>query len=299
MRALELVASWPVGSAAAGVCTRARGALVGVTETWGETTRVYPWASVSKMCTAMAVLVAVEEGTLSLEEEAGPPGSTVAHLLAHASGLAYDRPVAIARPGVRRIYSNAGYEALAAALERRSGVPFASYLTEAVFAPLAMKRAHLAVGASAAADVRGSLDDLMALAQELLAPRVIAPATLEHATAVAFPGLRGVLPGFGRMSPCDWGLGFEVRDSKSPHWTGSRCSPATFGHFGRSGSFLWVDPSVGVACGSLSDRDFGPWAALAWPALSDAVLETLASGSPAAPEPAALERGESDRDQGS
>ena len=57
-----------------------------------------------------------------------------------------------------------------------------------------------------------------------------------------FPGLVGVLPGFGRMDPNDWGLGFELRDAKSPHWTGARNSPRTFGHFGGSGTFLWVDP---------------------------------------------------------
>ena len=93
---------------------------------------------------------------------------------------------------------------------------------------------------------------------------------------MAFPGLAGVLPGFGRFDPCDWGLGFELRDAKDPHWTGRRNSPATFGHFGQSGSFLWVDPAVGVACGALGDGAFGPWAARAWPRLADAVLDEFA-----------------------
>ena len=39
----------------------------------------------------------------------------------------------------------------------------------------------------------------------------------------------------------------ELRDRKSPHWTGSRNSERTFGHFGRSGTFLWVDPEPGIA----------------------------------------------------
>jgi CubicO group peptidase (beta-lactamase class C family) len=89
---------------------------------------------------------------------------------------------------------------------------------------------------------------------------------------VAFPGLAGRLPGFDTQDPLDWGLGIEVRGSKSPHWTGQGNSPATFGHFGRSGSFLWFDPAAGVACAVLSGRNFGPWAKEAWPALSDAVL---------------------------
>ena len=43
----------------------------------------------------------------------------------------------------------------------------------------------------------------MALARELLAPTVLAPETLAAATAVTFPNLDGVLPGFGHHSPND------------------------------------------------------------------------------------------------
>jgi len=81
-----------------------------------------------------------------------------------------------------------------------------------------------------------------------------------------------VLPDFGRFDPNDWGLAFELRDDKSPHWTGVRNSPRTFGHFGGSGTFLWVDPEAGVALGVLTNLDFGAWAKEAWPRLSDAVL---------------------------
>jgi CubicO group peptidase (beta-lactamase class C family) len=104
---------------------------------------------------------------------------------------------------------------------------------------------------------------------------LLAQETLAEATSVQFAGLVGVLPGFGRQEPNDWGLGFELRDGKSPHWTGTRNSRRTFGHFGRSGTFLWVDPDVGVALACLTDRDFGAWAVTAWPELSDAVLADL------------------------
>ena len=102
------------------------------------------------------------------------------------------------------------------------------------------------------------------------------PATLDAATVTAFPGLIGVLPGVGRFDPLDWGLGFELRDAKDPHWTGSRNSPATFGHFGGAGAFLWVDPALDRALVCLTDRDFGPWALEAWPPFSDAVIAGLA-----------------------
>ena len=124
----------------------------------------------------------------------------------------------------------------------------------------------------------GTAADLLALGRELLAPRVLSPATLARATTVAFPGLDGVLPGFGAQRPNDWGLGFELKDGKAPHWTGRRNSPRTFGHFGRSGTFLWVDPDAGLACACVSDRDFGPWAAEAWPVLSDDVVATFGGG---------------------
>ncbi len=84
-----------------------------------------------------------------------------------------------------------------------------------------------------------------------------------------------MLPDVGRMEPNDWGLGFELRDAKEPHWTGTRNSPRTYGHFGGSGSFLWLDPEPASRSRVSSDLDFGPWALDAWPRLSDAVLMFL------------------------
>ena len=135
--------------------------------------------------------------------------------------------------------------------------------------------AGLQFAGSAGSGVSGAAGALAALASELQAPARIAGETLAEATTVQFPGLEGVLPGFGRQRPNDWGLGLELRDGKAPHWTGARNSAATFGHFGRSGTFLWVDPEAGLALGVLTDRPFGDWAIAAWPRLSDAVLAEL------------------------
>jgi CubicO group peptidase (beta-lactamase class C family) len=262
----ELVAGWPVGRAAAGVATVDRAETVA-----GDAEASFPLASVTKLFTAYAVLVAVEEKTIGLDEPAGPEGSTVRHLLAHASGLPPEAGGPSGRVGTRRIYSNVGYEVLAPELERRAGLPFASYLEEAVVEPLALSSFTLT--GSPAWGASCSLADLMAFGRELLAPTIVSSSMLAEATTVAFPGLAGVLPGFGRQDPNDWGLGFELRDHKSPHWTGARNSPSTFGHFGRSGTFLWVDPASRVACAVLTDRDFGPWAVEAWPVFSDAVVD--------------------------
>jgi len=270
VRALEAIDSWGASHASAGVVTRS-----GVADARGEIAVSLPWASVTKVCTALAVLVAAEEGSLSLDDAAGPPGSTVRHLLAHASGLGPSDPVApLARPGTRRIYSNAGFEVLGRHLELKTGMGFEEYLVAGVLEPLAMEGTR--IDGTAAAGAVGPLVDLLALVAELLAPTVVSREILDEAATVAFPELVGVLPGFGRQSPCDWGLGVELRGTKTPHWTGTRNSPATFGHFGQSGTFLWVDPVAGVACAVLTDRAFGPWATTAWPTLADAVLDELA-----------------------
>lgn len=266
MTALDAVARWPVGAAAVGVVG---GRVV------GDAGRVFPWASVTKVLTALTCWVAWEEGTLDLDAPAGPTGSTVRHLLAHASGLAPDSTEVLAAPGERRIYSNSGFDALADALSSAAGMPFGDYLREAVLEPLGMTSTSVGSPAHGAS---GPLDDLLRLGAELLSPRLVDASTLASATSVAFAGLDGVLPGFGRQAPNDWGLGVEVRDGKSPHWTPRTASPRTFGHFGRSGSFVWVDPDAGVACCCLSDREFGPWAAVAWPALGEAVLAEASSG---------------------
>lgn len=266
--ALGSVAGW--GFPACAGWMSAGPSEVSVREVTGAVDRPFEWASVTKLVTAFAVWVAVEEGTVSWEDPAGPDGSTLSHLLAHASGLAPDRDAVLAPPGRRRIYSNQGFEVAAAHLAAAAGMPFATYAREAVLEPLGMTGTRLE--GSPAWGASGPLRDLMALAGELLRPRLIGAGTLALATTVAFPGLSGVLPGFGSQKDNDWGLGPELRDHKDPHWTGRLNSPGTFGHFGRSGSLLWVDPAAGRALVSLSERPFGPWAADAWPRLSDSVL---------------------------
>lgn len=248
---------------------------VGIVDAAGTTTEgdahvPLPWASVTKLCSALAVLVAVEERTLALDEPAGPPGSTIEHLLAHASGYDFDTDAVLASPGTKRIYSNTGYRVLGDVLARASGMTFDAYLHESVLAPLALQ--HTRFDGRPEAGLVGPLDDLVLIARELLAPTLLSPAMADRMRTVALPGLRGVLPGFGPHTPNDWGLGPEIRGRKSPHWTGRTNSPSTFGHFGAAGGFLWVDPDAAVACASLSDRPFGGWAIEAWPPLADRVV---------------------------
>jgi CubicO group peptidase (beta-lactamase class C family) len=259
-----------VGEAAAVVVNRS-----GVLARTGPHQRPFPLASVTKVLVALAALVAVEEGTLDLDAPAGPAGSTVRHLLAHASGLAPDDDGVLAPPASRRIYSNRGFEVLGAALEAAGGLDVATYLHEAVAQPLGLSATGLE--GSPAHGARASADDLGRVAVELLSPTLVSPATLAEATAPVFPDLAGVLPGFGHHDPNPWGLGMEIRGRKWPHWTGAANSARTFGHFGRAGTFCWVDPEAGLGCVVLTDTDFGPWATRAWPVLADAVVDGFAA----------------------
>jgi CubicO group peptidase (beta-lactamase class C family) len=268
--ALGQVAAWPA-VAAVGVALPQHG----VVESTGPRDRPFPWASVTKVLTALTVWIGVEEGTVGWDDPVGPPGATLAHVLAHGSGLAPYDDLVLAAPGTRRIYSNRGFEVAAEHLAGRAGMPFGEYLRAAVTEPLGLATS---LPGSPAAGASGSLDDLMALGLELISPTLISEQTASLVTSVAFPGLVGVLPGFGRQDPNDWGLGVEIRDHKHPHWTGPRNAPETYGHFGQSGSFLWVDPVAGIVLGCLGEQGFGPWAMDAWPALSDAVIAVYGKG---------------------
>ncbi|MEU0678375.1 serine hydrolase domain-containing protein [Streptomyces albogriseolus] len=269
LKSLASIENWPVPTAAAGV-VRADGAVLG---THGPAGHRFPLASVTKPLAAYAVLVAYEEGAVELDEPAGPDGATVRHLLAHTSGLAFDEHRVTSAPGERRLYSNAGFEQLGDHVEKATEIPFAEYLRQAVLEPLGM--ASTSLEGSPAKDGVSTVEDLLRFAAEVQAPRLVDPRTVAAAMTVQYPGTKGVLPGYGHQNPNDWGLGFEIRDGKSPHWTGASSSPRAFGHFGQSGTFLWIDPDAGAACVALTDRAFGPWAVEAWPPFTDAVLAEL------------------------
>jgi CubicO group peptidase (beta-lactamase class C family) len=267
--AVATALDWPADTVAVAVIS----ADGQVAASAGDQQHAFGLASVTKLLTSYAVLIAVEEGALDWDTPAGPTGSTVRHLIAHTSGLTFDSDRTQGAPGTKRIYSNSGFELLGLTVADAAGMDFEQYLQEAVCGPLGM--AATAMPGSPAAGGVSTAADLTRFAAELQAPTLVDPATLAAATTVAFPGLDGLLPGYGRQRPNDWGLGFEIRDGKSPHWTGSTSSPRTFGHFGQSGTFLWVDPEAGVAAVALADRDFGDWSKQAWTPWTDAVLAAL------------------------
>ena len=269
---LEKIEDWPVPHA--GVAVLNPDGVLGIR---GHHLHEFRLASISKVITAMAVLVAVEEGTLDLDEPAGPSGSTVRHLLAHASGLGFEPGSSqLSPPGARRIYSNEGVEVLARHLAEAADMTFDEYLRLAVIDPLGMTATMLR--GSPAAGICSNLQDMTRFVAELVSPTLIAPKTAEAMRTVQFPGLPGVLPGVGRFADLAWGLGVEIKGDKTPHWSGSLISPRTFGHFGGSGTYLWVDPEQALDCVMLADREFDEWGMQYWPEFNDLVVSTYGVG---------------------
>lgn len=265
---LRQIDTWPVPHAGIGVVLPDDTYAV-----HGDVERRFRLASISKPLTAWACLVAIEEGSVSLSDPVGPPGSTLRHLLSHAAGFGFDSVEPITGVERRRIYSNTGIERAAAHIADCTGMNFASYLREAVFEPLEMSDSTLQ--GSPAHAVFSTVLDVVKFIDEVRHPELISVATRDEALSVQFPALSGLVPGVGSFSPNPWGLGFEIHGSKSPHWMGRLNSSETVGHFGGSGTMMWIDPGHRVGMVALTDRDFDDWSTIAldvWPQVSDAVI---------------------------
>ena len=269
--ALPAMADFPFPTAL--VVTGAPAPDGGVLHESGDVDEIFPFASVTKPIVAWSALVAVDRGLLDLDAPAGAPapdGATIGHLLSHSSGIAADSDARLASPGTRRIYSNRGIEILGQWLQEATGTPLETWVETTVLEPLGM--ASVLIPGSPAHSGEGSARDLSLFARELASPRLVSPALAERACAPVLPELDGVLPGYGRQVPNPFGLGVEVRGAKSPHWTGKGNSPQTFGHFGQSGSFMWVDPVAERQAVFLGAEPFGQVHRKTWPALGDQIL---------------------------
>ena len=175
----------------------------------GDVDRVFPLASVTKPIVAWSALVAVDRGLVGLDDPAGPEGSTVRHLLAHASGLPFEGRRPVAAPGKRRIYSNQGFDVLGEVLVGATGMGVAQWVRRSVFEPLGMTTADIP-GSPAHAGV-ASATDVSLFGAELARPTLVSAPLAALAGLSQFPDLAGVVPGYGRFTPCPWGLGVEIR----------------------------------------------------------------------------------------
>jgi CubicO group peptidase (beta-lactamase class C family) len=260
----HLLASWPAGAAYR--LFRVESGLPHVIASGGDATIRRPWASVSKLVVALSMGIEVDWGHHRFDSPIGPAGATMGMLLAHASGLGLHEADPRVSPGTKRVYSSVAYDLL---VQRVVGDRDpAAWLADRVTTPLGMQSTRLEGPASSG--LVGSLEDLQTLAVAYLAADLLAPATRDLLTTPYLPDLAGVVPSFGRWTPCPWGLGPEIRGAKQ-HWMGQTWSPESYGHFGQSGALLLVDPRSNLGLVALSDEPFGEWAVQLWPTWVDEV----------------------------
>lgn len=231
---------------------------------YGDLEKEYYLASVTKVLSTYGILYACKQKLLGLDDVIVSNGAGVKHFLSHASGLGpVNSTDFIIEPAKKRIYSNYGFEILSEYFEHKTKVDFSQYLKEQIFSSLDMDHTYLTGPAGYAGYT--NLNDMCGFLHELINPGLISQEELDMTTTPIFPNLRGILPGFGSFKENVWGLGFEIKGDKHPHWTSPLVSSQTYGHFGQSGCYLWVDPQAKLGMVVLADKDFGEWSKELWP----------------------------------
>jgi CubicO group peptidase (beta-lactamase class C family) len=238
----------------------------------GDLDEVRPWASVSKMVVSLAFGVESDWELHRYDERVGPPGSTVANLLSHSSGLGLEKDDPVIGVGVKRVYSNYGIDLAVESILGENTA--ANWLQQRVFRPFGMASATL--DGPPSHGVVGSTNDLAKLAVAWLRPDGIAKGTRDRLITPYAPQLDGFVPGFGRFSPCPWGLGPEIQGEKH-HWMGD-WPASSFGHFGQSGALILLNADDQIGLVATSSEPFGAWATKLWPPWTSA-MRTLALGS--------------------
>ena len=224
----------------------------------------------------------------------GKGAITLRHLLLHVSGLPADTPTddfahgrdeAIRRicdaplraaPGVKSIYSDVGFILLEEVVRRVTSKELPDFATEAIFAPLGMSdtgfvpseerraraawtelvdgvwragvvhdpRAFLLGGVAGHAGLFSTADDLALYARAILGGGQVDGKRVLSARSVAAMIAPYDVPGGIRT------LGWQV-DSQ---WRGEGLSPRAVGHFGFTGTAMWIDPDKDLFTVVLTNR---------------------------------------------
>jgi uncharacterized protein YbbC (DUF1343 family) len=224
----------------------------------------------------------------------GKTAITLRHLLLHVSGLpadtatddfAHGRDEAIrhicdanlrAAPGVRSIYSDVGFILLEEVVRRVTSQELPAFASGAIFAPLGMRdtgfvpseerrtraawtervdgawrvgvvhdpRAFRLGGVAGHAGLFSTADDLALYARAILGGGQVDGKRVLSARSVAAMAAPYDVPGGIRT------LGWQV-DSR---WRGEGLSPRAFGHFGFTGTAVWIDPDKDLFTVVLTNR---------------------------------------------
>jgi uncharacterized protein YbbC (DUF1343 family)/CubicO group peptidase (beta-lactamase class C family) len=257
---------------------------------------IFDIASLTKVvATTTCVMRLVELGQVRLNDplmryipEFGVNGKqeiTVRELLIHYSGLAADidlnkvpsdynaalqiafQEKPVSPPGARFIYSDTNFIALAALVERVSGMSLDKYAEAHIFLPLKMvhtrflppaswlpkiapteydersimlrgvvddPRARRIGGVAGHAGLFSTADDLARFAQALLGgSKILSPLTVEKMTTPQQPPTATAVRGFG------WDIDSPLSSNR-----GELLPVGSFGHTGWTGTSLWIDPTT-------------------------------------------------------
>ena len=279
---------------------------------------LFALASLTKPLVGAACMVALEEGLLDLDSEVRDGFALrhlLSHCAGlPEAGLRWQEPPEFP-PGTQRWYSNAGYVQAAQAARGRvrdvvRGLPARGRARAA--------RAWTPRSACAAADAPRAarvwqpgrygedelfnserfrarraaagrrLRDCARLRGVALVPAraaappsggaLLAAETVEEMLAPQFGPLPGGVNGVGEWPDLCWGLGFDVRGQREPHWAGTSLGPRTASHFGASGTLAWLDPERGLGLVALANRgSYSGWWREPWAALGAAVTAAAAA----------------------
>lgn len=199
----------------------------------------YDLASLTKIfCTTLLTAQAVAEDFLSLDEKpwACWPGVSIEHILTHRAGLPPWVDISniqdvfnikpIAKPGKKTVYSDMGFIALGALLEKRLGEPLDKLfeMPHVHFRgpePVDDARCQALGGVAGHAGLFGTLRGVAEEALFFLMCCKNPQTKLEHVIKkfAEYPGPRA--------------LGFDKSEA---------LSPKAFGHLGYTGTSAWIDP---------------------------------------------------------
>jgi len=245
----------------------------------GKAAERYRLASITKLLTTYVISDAVMGGFLKFEDVVTSPklkssDVTIKDLLSHSSGIRPEDLDPIDRHQ-KRIYTNEAFDLAGETLISKLGTDFSATSIGDLFEE--GLGGHLGTSinfeGSCSASATGTLDDLILLMKEFRNPTYLDVETQELLTTPYLPELEGILPGWGNYKNNTFGIGFEIKGNKQPHWTGSISSEKTFGHFGQSGAFIFHDPINKVSVCCVTNKDFAPWAKEEFPKVSDSIYK--------------------------
>lgn len=237
----------------------------------------YQFASVTKLITTNVIAEIVADGFVSFEEEVediyfSKGKVTLQDLLSHSSGIRPEYESCVP-PRSKRVYTTEAFDIAEKHIIKKLGNGFENETIASIFSDGLKDElgCSITIEGSCGSGASGTADDLILLLREIREPKFISVEMQRFLTTPYFPELDGVLPGWGHFERNIWGVGYEIKGDKYPHWMGSKASKNSFGHFGLSGAFVMHDPENKISIASLSNENFGPWAKIAWPEMCDQI----------------------------